>query len=322
MDPETAAQPTYTDSKAAYDAQCKKVLSQKIVLAWIMKSCLAEYKDCAIDDIVEKYIEGQPQVSSTQVLPEAANPLIRGADTADKSQTEGSVLFDICFYALAPGGAGQIQLIINLEMQNDFYPGYPLTKRGMYYASRLLSSQYNREFTKSQYGKLKKVYSIWICTDPPKKRRNTFNTYSIEEHTHIGNAHEKREYYDLLSVILLCLGGPEDKNYAGILQLLELLLYGRASDQERQERLREDFQITSPELEKEASAMCNLSEGVERRGIAKGRAEGRIEGRAEGTQKSLEALTKTTHISWEQAMDLLQIPANERHQYKEPTNES
>ena len=68
--------------------------------------------------------------------------------------------------------------------------------------------------------------------------------------------------------------------------------------------------------------MCNLSEGVERRGIAKGRAEGRIEGRAEGTQKSLEALTKTTHISWEQAMDLLQIPANERHQYKEPTNES
>lgn len=44
MDPETAAQPVYTDSKAAYDAQCKKVLSQKIVLAWIMKSCLAEYK--------------------------------------------------------------------------------------------------------------------------------------------------------------------------------------------------------------------------------------------------------------------------------------
>ena len=84
--------------------------------------------------------------------------------------------------------------------------------------------------------------------------------------------------------------------------------------------------------------MCNLSEGVERRGIAKGRAEGRIEGRAEGrvegriegraegraegTQKNLEALTKTTHISWEQAMDPLQIPADERHQYKEPTNES
>ena len=306
-------QPQHVDGKAAYDAQCKKVLSQKIILAWIMKSCLAEYKDCAIDDIVEKYIEGQPQVSSTQVLPEAANPLIRGADTADKSQTEGSVLFDICFYALAPGGDGQIQLIINLEMQNDFYPGYPLLKRGMYYASRLLSAQYNREFSKSQYGKLKKVYSIWICMDPPKNRRHTFNTYSMEEHTRIGHAHEKRENYDLMSVILLCLGGPEDKNYAGILQLLELLLSGRASEEERRERLRADFQIESPELEKEVSTMCNLSEGVERRGIAKGIERG-IE---KGMQRALVALMDTERVPLERAMDILQVPADERPQYRQ-----
>ena len=29
-----------TDQNAQYDAACKRLLSQKIILAWIMKSCL------------------------------------------------------------------------------------------------------------------------------------------------------------------------------------------------------------------------------------------------------------------------------------------
>ncbi len=193
----------------------------------------------------------------------------------------------------------------------------PLLKRGMYYASRLLSAQYNREFSKSQYGKLKKVYSIWICMGPPRNRRNTFNTHSMEEHTRIGHAHEKRGNYDLMSAILLCLGGPEDKNYAGILQLLELLLSGRASEEEQRERLRVDFQIGSPELEKEVSTMCDLSEGVERRGIAKGKVEGRVEGRVEVGQESLDALMDTAHVTLEQAMDLLRVPADDRPRYRQ-----
>ena len=59
--------------------------------------------------------------------------------------------------------AGGIALIINVEAQNDFYPGYPLIKRGIYYCCRMISSQYGREFTGPHYEKIKKVYSIWIC---------------------------------------------------------------------------------------------------------------------------------------------------------------
>ena len=33
-------------------------------------------------------------------------------------------------------------MIINIEVQNDFYPGYPLVKRGIYYGGRMLSAQY------------------------------------------------------------------------------------------------------------------------------------------------------------------------------------
>lgn len=44
---------TAAGDKAAYDAACKRLLANKIILAWIMKSCLEEYKDCDINEIAE-----------------------------------------------------------------------------------------------------------------------------------------------------------------------------------------------------------------------------------------------------------------------------
>ena len=32
--------------KARMDASCKRLLSEKRILAWIMKSCLEDYRDC------------------------------------------------------------------------------------------------------------------------------------------------------------------------------------------------------------------------------------------------------------------------------------
>ena len=40
-----------TDDSAGYDAACKRVLSEKAILARIMKACLAEYQDCNVNDI-------------------------------------------------------------------------------------------------------------------------------------------------------------------------------------------------------------------------------------------------------------------------------
>ena len=44
-----------TDDSAGYDAACKRVLSEKSILARIMKACLEEYKDCDVNEIAEKY---------------------------------------------------------------------------------------------------------------------------------------------------------------------------------------------------------------------------------------------------------------------------
>ena len=150
---------------AAYDAACKRLLANKIILSWIMKSCVEEYKDFEVNEIAERFIEGEPQITEIAVHPDEEDngEQIKGAPTEDSTITEGTIFYDIRFYAVVPHSKKRIRLIINIEAQNDFYPGYPILKRGIYYCGRMLSSQYGVEFTDTHYEKLKKVYSIWIC---------------------------------------------------------------------------------------------------------------------------------------------------------------
>ena len=51
-----AANINSASDKAALDAACKRLLSNKIILAWIMKSCLNEYQNCSIEKISNNYI--------------------------------------------------------------------------------------------------------------------------------------------------------------------------------------------------------------------------------------------------------------------------
>ena len=57
---------TVAGEKAAYDAVCKRILANKIILAWIMKSCLEEYKDYSVNEIAEKCIEGNPLIARSE----------------------------------------------------------------------------------------------------------------------------------------------------------------------------------------------------------------------------------------------------------------
>lgn len=68
--------------------------------------------------------------------------------------------------------------------------------------------------------------------------------------------------------------------------------------------IQEEFNIKmTQELEREVSEMCNLSEGVEQKGIAK------------GITASIRNLMESMGWSIEQAMDALQIPTEERNGY-------
>ncbi len=257
---------------AKYDAACKRLLSEKMILAWIMKSCLEEYQDCDVKEIAERYIEGQPQVGEVPVAPDESHTVgqIHGMNSEDTSLTEGTITYDIRFTAIAPVSGEYIRLIINVEAQNDFYPGYPLIKRGIYYCSRMISAQYGTEFTNSHYENIKKVYSIWICMNPPKSRENSITRYYIAEENLAGSVKERKADYDLMAAVMICLGKEGDSG-TDLLKLLNVLLSTETGSQDKCQILEEDFHIRMTlALESEVSLMCNLSKGVEEKGIQKG----------------------------------------------------
>lgn len=274
-----------TEFDARYDKTAKKLLANKQILAQIMKGCVTEYSGCSVKEIAEKYIEGTPEVGSVGVHADdtnrptksSGNGVINGSNNEDSTLTEGTIYYDVRFDAIAPisesstASKDVIRLIINVEAQTDFNPGYPLTKRAIYYCGRMLSAQHGPVFTKSEYGKLRKVYSIWICTRPTEEFQNTLTRYSIHPEQLIGNAVEDAENYDLMSVVMICLGKPDDENYTGILKFLEVLLSSSRASSEKKKILEEEFGVAmSDELEREVLDMCNLSRGVKAEGISIG----------------------------------------------------
>ncbi len=260
------------EQKKQYDKACKKVLAEKIILAWIMKHTMKEYASYKVNEIAERFILGEPQIAEVSVLPDETNrPKIIGTGVEDSAVTEGTITYDIQFRAIEPNVEEIVQMIINVEAQNDFYPGYPIIKRGIYYCARMISSQYGTVFTKSHYEKIQKVYSIWICMNPPKKRSNTITGYSLTETQYVGKVKEKEEYYDLMTAIMICLGKKEEEAENELLRLLDVLLSSDKKAKEKKAILEKDFQIPMTErMEAEVEHMCNLSDGVEQKGIEKG----------------------------------------------------
>ena len=264
--------------KAQYDAACKKVLAEKIILAWIMKHTMKEYEDYDVKEIMEKFILGEPQIAKVSVLPDETNlPKIAGVGVEDCSLTEGSITYDIQFRTLVPNTKEIVQMIINVEAQDDFYPGYPLIKRGIYYCARMISSQYGTVFTKSHYEKIQKVYSVWICMNPPKKRNHTITKYFFAEENCVGNVKENKNNYDLITAIMVCLGKWNDDSENEMLGLLSVLLSSDISAEKKKELMENVYDIPMTEqIEGEVEDMCNLSDGVERKGIEKGIEQGRL----------------------------------------------
>ena len=307
----------------AYDNVCKKLLANRMVLAWIMKSCMEEYRDCPVQEIAEMYIEKEPEISNLAVHSDEILQ-IKGINTEDTSIMEGTVVYDIKYQATAPGTGGLIRLIISVEAQNDFYPGYPVIMRSIYYCSRMISSQYGTEFTQSHYEKIKKVYCIFICANPPKHRKNTINRYCINEECLAGEFHEKKERYQLLTSVMICLGDTDDPKATGILRLLEVLLSHQRDPETKKKILQEEFGIPmTSELEGEVTEMCNLSKGLITKGLQEGIQQGIQQGVQQGIQQgirqtmlqNIQDLMSSMNWTAQQTMDALKIPREEQEKY-------
>ena len=136
--------------------------------------------------------------------------------------------------------------------------------RGVYNCARILSSQYNTEFAGSHYEKLKKAYSIWVCTDPPDKHKNSISVVSLQKNDKVSSVDRDKEKYDLINVISICLGGPEYANYDNkIIRLLDVLLRSKMTPEEKKKILEEEYEIPMSEnIETEVNNMCSYIDTV------------------------------------------------------------
>lgn len=60
-----------------YDQSAKNILSDKSILAHILKSTVSEFKDASIEDIANVYIEGTPEVSRIPLNQDKTNAVTK-----------------------------------------------------------------------------------------------------------------------------------------------------------------------------------------------------------------------------------------------------
>ena len=168
---------------------------------------------------------------------------VEGMNTESNSIQEHTIYYDIRLPAFLPKSNEIVRLILNLEIQLDDTPGYPIVKRGFYYCGRMVSEQYGTVFTNEHYEKLEKVYSIWICPDPAKKRKNGIFKYHTVEDIIYGESYTKEKNYDLMEVVVLNLGDADKSSDLEILDLLNVLFSAAITPEEKKQRLNDEFEI-------------------------------------------------------------------------------
>ena len=266
-----------TDRDAQYDNSAKRLIAHKIILARILVKTVEEFK--GMDPLeVAVLIEGLPYISAVPVEPGLTNAVhfqngqrLVGFNTENQELNEGLVRFDIVFYVRMKDGLSQI--IINVEAQKDEPGDYEILNRAVFYVSRLVSSQKERDFENSSYDDIKSVYSIWICMN---MEENTMSHIHLTKEDLIGS-YEWKGNLNLLNIIMIGLAKelPEHDETYVLHRLLGALLSRELTVDEKLDIIGKEYDIPLEEnFRKDMSTMCNLSQGVKEEGIAIGRAEG------------------------------------------------
>ena len=269
MNTEIANAVNAAGDKAQYDTRVKRLLAQKSILAHILVKTVDEFKGMKPEDVV-KYIEGEPSISVVPVEPGLANmekpdatgQRIVGLNTENAEINEGLVRFDIIFYVRMKNGLSHI--IVNIEAQKDEPTEYKILNRAIFYVSRLISSQKERDFVNTNYDDIKQVFSIWICMNMDD---NSLSHIHLTKDEMLKPCNWKGNL-DLLNIVLIGITNeiPEHDEKYEMHRLIGALLSSELKEQEKLDIIEHEYNIPiSQEFREDVRIMCNLSTGIEER---------------------------------------------------------
>lgn len=274
MDTEMKNMVRASDKDAQYDEKAKRLLGHKYILAYILVNTVDEFKGMAPKEAV-RYIEGEPFIGVVPVEPGLTNvqkddsgakgQRITGLNSENAEINEGLVRFDIIFFVRMPSTGGMkdglSQMIVNVESQKDEPSGYDLLDRAVFYVSRLISSQKERDFVHTNYNDIRRVFSIWVCLNLDE---NSMGYVHLAYDKLIGD-YQCRGRLDLLNIVLIGLSNelPERDERYELHRLLGALLSKQLSVDEKLAIIEKEYNIPAETgIRKEVASMCNLSQGI------------------------------------------------------------
>ena len=250
--------------QARYDKNVKELLSDIQVLARIVKYTVKEVENYSIDEIMGFIDADSIKVGTVPVPPGLTNRgKVESSGTEDSVLNEGYIIYDIRFILVVE--AKVLEIIVNVEAQksSEFKKlKYHLENRIVYYLARLISSQKGIDFNKSEYDKIKKVYSIWICMDA-EDDGDSISRIFLKSDTMFGKGCDF-PYLDKMCGMVIRIrkryNVAESKN--SLIAMLEDVLSNEDSRiKKRKLEQKYDMKMTV-ELEGRIDSMCNLSEVV------------------------------------------------------------
>ena len=290
--------------KEEYEKEMKRILDQDFktaihkptILAWFLRLCIDEFKDTDIREI-RKCLGVKPR-----------GTYVKGRETEIISSEYGPIKMDNVFDVKVPGTDDTVSIILDIEGQNDNGKGYPIGKRAEYYISRLVSAQKGSDFIGTDYGNIRKTYSIWCMMDPYADDRSSMVSYSMTPHIHAGNP-KRLVKMDTMNVIFLNLGVDYSDDLPECIRFPTAVFATKLSEDERREILTEKYKIPQREYPKrELTNMSCIFEDSKRRYYR--------DGREDTLVNSILAIMSNLNYSTEQAMDTLDIPESERDYLK------
>ena len=247
----------------ADDLGFKTVIHDSNVLSWILRSNVDELKDRSIEEIKKCLDIG------------ADGRFVNGRNVEYVSKESRTVRVDSVFEVRIPGEKDRISVIVNVEGQGDADPGYPLEKRAEYYVGRMISTQKGRYFKGKDFGKLRKVYSIWLVFNPKAEYRNTAVKYSMKAESLSGDPDRALPVVDAFNIYFINVG-PYDDSLPDV-SAFPAALFSKLPGDAVYDIMKDRFNIEYDDILREGvEKMSSLREDTYNWGFREGREEGSI----------------------------------------------
>ena len=165
-------------------------------------------------------------------------------------------------------------------------------------------------FKKSNYQKIQKIYSIWICPAPAEKRNGSILQYRIVEKEVMGKSFINEDDYDKMEVVVIGVGEGCDYSDRSITGLFSVLFSSKMELEEKKRILGGTYGIAMTEkFESEVEKMDGIGKAYEKAG--------RIDGLVEGQLRTLNNLIKNGKLSIEDAAESANMTVEEFQKKKE-----